>query len=307
MHKLLNQHKPMSDSRELRFSYDCDDSIDANTLLTSQLNFINAINELQKELYPEAHLKIKIKPFDKGSFIVNLLFETSWIENLFTIENIVVIPVIIENLEKILNIREKLNLKKAKIEKEIDDQIEIITDGNVKIKTDKKIFNIHRSNRTLDDSINRSFEPLIRDESIKGISIKDCETQREYLNMKRDLFPRLIGKNQYFDHAKDGQIHYEQVLYIKKPNLYPEEDKICQWGFIYRGRDISAKMLDLGFLQFVNNGLRVAKGDRLICDLKIYMKYDEQLMTDVETNKFDVMKVHKLVERPEHPKFPFKE
>jgi len=307
MHKLLNQHKPVSDSREFMFSYDCDDSIVANTLFTSQLNFINAINELQKELYPEAHMTIKIKPFGKGSFIVNLLFETSWIENLFTIENIAFIPVIIENLEKILNIREKLNLKKAKEEKEVDDQIEIITDGDVIIKTGKKLFNIHRSNRNLDDYINRGFEPLIKDESIKGISIQDCETQKEYLNLKRDIFPRLTGKNEYFDQTKDGQIHYEQVLYIKKPNLYPEEGKICQWGFIYRGRDISAKMLDLEFLQFVNNGLRVAKGDRLICDLKIYMKYDEQLMTDVETNKFDVIKIHKLVERPEHPEFPFKE
>ena len=98
---------------------------------------------------------------------------------------------------------------------------------------------------------------------------------------------------------------YEVTLYIKKPNLFPEKNKVCNWGFLFRGRDINARMCDESFLMKINKGLPVAQGDRLLVDLKAHFKWDESFMTYIETNRFDVMNVKEHRPRPEQPSFSF--
>jgi hypothetical protein len=62
--------------------------IDINTLLTSQFHFSFILSEIQKELYPDVELKIKIQAFEGGSFDVNHIIELAQVGLFFLSGNI---------------------------------------------------------------------------------------------------------------------------------------------------------------------------------------------------------------------------
>lgn len=285
--------------KELQFKYGVDEYIEVNTLLTSQLHFIGSINELQRELFPDNKLIIKVGPYEKGSFIVNLIFETGFVHSLFKKENIEIAGLIITSFAAILDLIIKLKGKKAKSVEEKGNTVIINVNGNDNtINIDKDLFNIYKSNRELTESISKNFELLDNDNDIQNITIIDKEKTQEIIKIEKEQFNSLTVQNPYFDTNKDEQTLYNQPLFIKKPNLFPEKGRVYRGGFLYRGRDIIAKISDPSFPKKINEGLRIAQGDRLICDLKIYYKFDERFMTYIETNRFEIIKVHEVIERP---------
>lgn len=98
---------------------------------------------------------------------------------------------------------------------------------------------------------------------------------------------------------------HDQILFIKKPNLFPIKNKKWVWELIHTGRDIKAVIIDDVFLQKINNGLKVGQGDRLKADLKIYYKFDERLNTYLESGKYEVSNITDIIERTSETKFDF--
>ncbi len=298
----------MSKRTQLQFKYGGENFIDINTLLTSQFHFITSINEFQREFYPNAKIKIRVAPYDKGSFIVNLFFETTWIKDLFSNSAIDISTKLMELLTAYLVLKALLKGEKAISETKLQEGRVIVTNAEGQsIEFDGKLIDFYKSNRNIHEATNKNFELLEEDVDIDGISIMDKEHEVEILNIPREDFNAYVGPNSYFDRKSDEQTYYNQVLYIKKPNLFPEPKKAYNWGFIYRGRDITAKISDEDFRAQVNAGLRVGQGDRLMVDLKIFYRFDKQVMTFIETNKFEILKINSVEPRVEHPTIDFEE
>ncbi len=283
------------------FKYDGDNFIDLNTLITSQFHFLATFNELQKELYPDASVKIKVGAFKEGSFILELLSETTWLENLFSNDSVEVAGEVLTGFATILTIRKLLKGKKAQNTKENKNGTVDITvsDGSV-VTIKDSIFNIYQNSTVVNKAIEKNFELLNKDTEIEGIKITEVTSKKikkDILDIDRKAFDDISQPNEYLEKSQTENTLFNERLFIKKPNLFPQKNRIWSWDFIHRGRDLKAKITDKKFLKDINNGLRVGQGDRIIVDLKVYYKFDKRFNTWVEANKFDVIKVHNFEER----------
>jgi hypothetical protein len=120
------------------------------------------------------------------------------------------------------------------------------------------------------------------------------------IKVDRVDFEVMQSENSYLGREISNEISVNERLFIKKPNLMPEKGKVFTWGFLHKGRDITAKITDKSFISKIDDGaIRLGKGDRIIVDLKIGYKWDETFMANVENNKYEVVKVHKFIERNE--------
>ncbi|WP_372744284.1 hypothetical protein [Lutibacter sp.] len=283
------------------FSYAGDNFIDLNTLITSQFHFLATFNELQKELYPDASVKIKVGAFKEGSFILELLSETTWLENLFNQDNVEVAGKVLGGFASLLAIRKALKGKKAEKVEGKNGNVEVTIGNGNKITVNNAVFNIYQNSSIVNKAIEKNFELLNNDTEIEGIKITEVKgkTKKDILNIGRDSFEDISKSNEYLDKSQTENTLYNERVFIKKPNLFPQKNRVWIWEFIHRGRDIKAKITDNKFLKDINNGLRVGQGDRLIVDLVVYYKFDKRFNTWIESNRFDIIKIHSLEERTE--------
>lgn len=117
------------------------------------------------------------------------------------------------------------------------------------------------------------------------------------LQINKKDFSSFEEENPYLIKRTDEQIKKNQILYIKKPNLYPENKKKWIWELIHQGRDIKATIIDAAFLKKINDGLKVGQGDRLQADLKVFYKFDERVNTYLESQKYEVSNITEVIER----------
>lgn len=298
----------MKQQRQFKFKYGGDNFIDLNTLLTSQFHFLAAVNELQKELYPEVDLKLRVGAFSDGSFIVDLFMESHWRDHLFNRDNAALLLDIVGGFASLVTIHSYLKGGKADGVEEGKDKVTIHVRGNNNtITVDKRVFNIYKENVTISKAIQQNFEMLSEDAEIESVEITDVSdgVEEPLLHVEREEFADLAAPNAYMDRDTMEEVHPRQVLFIKKPNLMPEKDRLWKWEFVHKGRDITAKVTDHLLAQKINEGLRVGQGDRLVADLKIGYKFSKQYNTYVESNAYEVVQVHELKHRDEQGTIPF--
>lgn len=294
----------MAIQREFEFKYEGGDTIDVNTLLTSQFHFLAIINEIQRELHADSQISIKIKAFTPGSFVVQLVIEASWVANLFTVPNATLLLDTVATFASIVELHKMLKGKKATHVQEKGDHLEIKSAGQT-IQIQNAVFNIYKNNNVVNGAIQKNFEMLDQDEDVKGITIRDSKTKKRILNVARKDFADLSTPNSYLSRDTTEEIHPEETLFIKKPHLFPEKNKVWVWEFIHKGRDIKAKISSAELKRAVDEGFKVGQGDRLVGDLKIGYKWNEKFMTYVEDNRFELVKVHYFIERSKQQKIKF--
>lgn len=292
----------MNKQQKFEFKYQGENFIDLNTLITSQFHFLAAVNELQKELYPDVDVKIKVGAFNQGSFVVDLLMESNWKDQLFNKDNLFVLNAIVGSFASIVAIHGYLKGRKAsKIEEEGDDITIKVEGESNNIKVDKLVFEIYKNNTTINRSMQQNFELLNADSEIEGVSIStEAKTgKKDMLHVERGQFEDLSMHNPYFDKVTMDETHLKQNLFIKKPNLFPEKNRVWKWDMLHKGRDISVKITDKAFAERMNKGLRVGQGDRLVADLKIEYKYSESFATYIENGRYEIVKVYDVIPRNE--------
>jgi len=298
----------MTKEKDFEFSYQGDNSIDINTLLTSQFHFIASLSAIQNELYPDVELKIKVAAFEEGSFVINMIAETTFLQTMFTKENVAVLGGVLTAFKSAIEIHKYLKGKKPDSVKESGDSYVISNSGNNSpIVIDRRVYNLYKHNTQLSSSIQKNFEALEKDTAIEGIQIRPDDAPEPLIDIPQEEFAELAQPNPYLDKEQNEELHSNETVFIKKPNLMPEKNKVWNWELVHKGRDIKAKITDRAFEASINNGLRVAQGDRLIVDLKIFQKWHERFNTFIESGRFEITKVHKLIERPtQTPLFPDK-
>lgn len=292
----------MKSKESFEFRYGGENFIDLNTLITSQFHFLAVVNELQKELHPKADLKIKVGAFKEGSFVVDLLIESSLLD-VFNENGSAVIFEVIGGFASLLAIHEYLKGKKPEAvqERKDSDNIEIKVEGNNNtIEVNKKVFHIYKNNVPAARAIQQTFESLGENNEIESVSI--IKDNKPIVDIGRDSFQILSEPNPYLGSDHIDQISRNETVYIKKANLLPEKNRVWKWEFIHRGRDISAKITDKDFERKINEGMAIRKGDRMIVDLIIKQKFSEQFNTFIDTGKYEIARVIQYLTKEEQGK-----
>ena len=285
------------------FRYECTPSnIDINTLLLSQLHFVSAITEIQKNLYPNCEFKIKVEAPKDGSFIFQQIYEAVNEQTLFSKENVEyaanlteVTGFIFAGLFSIYKLRKHLKGAKAKEEKNEGDFVNITNNEGTQILIDKKIFLLYKSNPTINIAINNHFQVIENDDNINGIGIKSQTNNDTFFNISKEEFTDFTTPNEYLSNDTLEKPKQGQRVYIKKPDLIPKKKKVV-WSVIYDSREIKAVISDLGFISKINNGLRVAQGDSMLVDMKIISVLDKIYNTHID-KVFEITKVIDYYER----------
>lgn len=277
--------------------------IDINTLLTSQFHFSFILNEIQKEVCPELELKIKIQSFDKGSFDVNHIIELSNSGIFILSMNIDHIARMFSIVSNYLIIKKYLKNNRADSVKEVGNnkvEIKINHTGAGPLIIDQGAFKIYQKNESLDTAIRKNIQALENDKEIEGVIIKEKESSKPLITIKREDFFALTQPNSYLDKETKDKIFGNQIVYIKKPDHYPR--KVAKWSFIHRGRSIVASITDDKFISQINEGERFGQGDSLDVTLKTFYKWDERYKTYIETGKYEIVHVNKIGRREEQIK-----
>ncbi len=284
--------------KEYQFKYLGDqDYIDINTLVLSQLHFASMVTEIQKKLFPNEDIKIKIKSFKEGTFNVEHIIEILAL-GAFTLKpSFDYIGTIFSILADYLQIRKTLNGKLAKSVKEIENKVEItyeINGNDNVIVIAKDAWEIFNKNQLLNTVTQKNIEALENDNEINGVEIRETQIEKPIISLPRDDFPKLRSPNKYLD-KKTKENFEDTILFIKRPDLLPKN--FVKWSFVHRGRPIEALITDTSFIERINNGERFGQGDALNVKLKIYLNWDSRFNTYVETGKFEVIQVHYLIKR----------
>ncbi|MGN7786806.1 hypothetical protein ACTJIJ_19895 [Niabella sp. 22666] len=279
-------------------------SLDALTVLHSQINFVTILKEIKDHKFPEINLSIDIKGVEKGSLDINHLIEVAAVTGMFVQDNYKYIKTIFTIFGDIIKLKKFLKSKKADEVKLVGDKVEIHLHGdNMVIHEDA--FKIYQKSPVITNALANTSKTLAQEEQIDYVQVSEKGKKSNLLKIDKEDFELLGEENPYMSSTTDEQVLKDQILFIKKPNLFPDKNKRLVWEMIHRGRDIKAVILDADFKKQINEGLRIAQGDRLRAVLKVYYKLDERFNAYIESGKYDVIKVEEVIERTSETKFDF--
>ena len=288
----MEESLPLKQSTTYTFKYNSDnDNIDLNTLLLSQMHFATILNEIKNEVAGGTDLSIKIRPLTKGSVPFDIVLNLSWLQSLFSAENVAYAAAIVSTLTSLFQVRLWLKGKKpTKIEVKGDKVIVTIEDQIIEI--DRIVYKIYTENPIVDIAIRKGFEAIDRDEDVTGVEILDGKKD-SLISISRSSFDAFTTPNEIYDSLVRKETTSGESLTILKIVF----DKGYKWQFYLSGRKISATILDNSFIERVNNGERFAKGDVLVVEMEIEKVYDKSVDTYVEKG-FKITRVIQHIPRP---------
>lgn len=278
--------------------------VDAQTFIGSLENITTIIYELNREVNKEFstnfQVKVKIKAFSPGSFVLHLgiLSQISEIaQELFTAGHIQSAAHIVAILTGILGLKKILKGKKPqKVTKAPENKVIVEGDDNKHITIDNRVFNIYMNNGSINEALDKNFSILDSDKQIKGFKIAEEESP-VFVADKED-FKGLSHQNELLESDKRTIIDEAANLNVFKLVFDPK----YKWQFYYEGNKISAHINDRNFFQSINEGERFSKGDTLICELEIIKEFNMTVNTFV--NKDYVVK-RVLRHEPRNPQTDF--
>lgn len=262
-------------------------AIEINTLISSQMHFLNILNEVSRLTNSNVKLRIKIEAIQPGSFEINQLIEIVAVSGLFTSPSIAYIGELFSIITDYISIKEFLSGSKAEKVIKNDGSINIYLNGN-NIKVAPNAFTIYKNSYSVHNSVIKLGDTLESDEDVDGILLTDQNVKKNLLDVPREKFSQLGDPNGYLSEETREELD-DATLIITKPELNPK--KRSKWNFIYKGRKINqVTITDEDFLSSVSQGLRFGNGDALRVDLKIVYKYDPIYEVFVEKS-FEVLTV----------------
>jgi len=276
--------------------------IDAKTLLESFGAIETALMGISCHGHPEARFRIKVKPFQKGSFEVPIevqqwvlttglsLMSTDWVTARASVKILL----------ELIKLKLALKGKEAKVIRRNGDTVEIYKNSRSTINVDQRTYNILVKDAAVGDAIAKGFKALETDTEIKSFTVLS-EQREKLLDVPRRSF-RDISKTKKETADSRQPVTERLELPIFKPVL--DKSKGYKWEFYYRGiKKISAAITDENFLERVNNGERFGRGDTLDADLEIVKELDPKL--GVLVNKsYKIICVHGIQRRDEQQALP---
>lgn len=280
-------------------------SLDALTVLNTQLNFVTILSEIKEHVYPEAKLDIRIEGAEKGSLIINHFIEIASVSGMFILDNYTYVKTLFEVLIDLIKIYKFLDGKKPdKVEKTGDGSVNLYLYGSNN-SFSENAFNIFCNSGIINNAMNNTSKILLENNDVTSIELNDKEDKKQLMHIDRSEFEKLGRENPFMDKQTIEDLKKNQILFVYKSNLFPDPKKKWVWEFIHKGRNIKATIKDPEFLKKINQGLRLGQGDRLKADLKVFCDYDERLGTHIESGKYEVSNISDIIYRSGENKINF--
>lgn len=281
------------------FKYDGDlEYIDVKTLISSQLSFMNLLNEVQLNLYPESDIRIKVKYLPKGSWQYEFLI--AFLPGMFTPVNAGKLKLILEAVKGVIDIKKLFGGEKTVEIKQESGNI-TIKNNRGQITVNQSVYNLAKSNVKIDKSINDMIDVVNNDKDIKGIEILD-DKKNKVVEIKKENFGEVSNTNPLLERPDTKQEIKKNVsLHVVKVNF----EQGYKWDFYYEGNKIPAKFNDIDYFSQVSEGQEAFKaGDVLFVDLAINKVYEKRGDTYINSS-YSIEKVHKHFPRGEQSKMDF--
>ena len=281
--------------KDLTIKYDGQtNQIDANTFINSLLQISLIIQEVNKELYPEKKVNVKINALREGSFVVDIILHSSLISDItdfFSAKDGIAITSIIGTIGALISIKQFLKKEKSVVIESKGDDVTIVNGDGNKTTVNKTVLNIYNSNVTIQNALSEEFNTLNSDSNISGFEMFDSN-DNSLCNITKDEFYDLSEK--FVDQNDDTN---RKVLVTTALNIIrlPFEKNV-KWEFYYQGNKISSKMDDDEFYGKINNGESFAKGDSLEVNLEISQQFDISVNTYINKS-YTVKNVIKHIPR----------
>lgn len=290
-------------------TYEGEDAIDLSALLASQAQLLLAIQEVQRHLFPEVTLTVKASGTRKGSFALFLLLEHALRDQLFSKITVDGGLTVLKTIGEVIKLHKLLGGKKPKEVKEVgNDQIQVTAAKGSVVIVNTGTINLYEGNPIVTTALQTIFQQLDRTGTVSGMRIEqkpEKGRRKQVVRVPKKDFEKLAAENPYKHSQTTDTISPKETLFIEKPDLWPKKNKAWNWALLHRGRNVKANILDQAFRKAVDEGLRLAQGDRLVADLKTFMRYDEKLQTWRDTGRYAVVKVHDIIRRTEQSKLDF--
>lgn len=272
---LRNMKQKESDCFKIHFEGHVD-QIDVNVLVNNLLHTSTIIQEANKFLDTGKKIEVMIRPFEKGSFIVNVeLIATvaDELKSLFTKENIQVAANVVVVFSGLLTLKSFLGGKRPKSIEKKDKNTTIITNQNDnKTIVDNRVYNFFVSSPEANDAVSKAFEAINNEPGITAYEIQGRKGEQlariekpDFAAMTEDLLP---------DDKNDRRVEESSAILTIIGLSFDESQR---WEFSYKGRRINAKIKDPNFYERIDKGQPFAKGDMLEVNLKIKQVWDSSL------------------------------
>lgn len=299
--KLLLAMAP-NKSTTYEFKYEGDfNSLDALTVLHSQINFVSIINEIKDLQFPDIKLGIKIKGLEKGSLDVNHIIEVAYTSGLFVMDNYKYVQTIFKIFGDLVKLKAFLRGEKAEKSKGSDgDKIEVHLNGN-NIVVHPDAFRIYQDSTIITSAFNNTSKLLSANKEIDYIEVSEQNTHEQMLKIDKEEFELLGEENPYLSTLLPNE---QAIRKIGMLNIYTLSfDKKTNWEFLYEGHKFKAKISD-EFAKTIDKGTSFAKGDSLEAEFEIKQQFDESVNTYVNKS-FKIIRIIKHIPRNEQGNLGF--
>ena len=275
------------------FRYGCDENeIDLRTLLYSQECYLGLLLEINRSLFPNQNLSIKIKAIEPGSFVVSQIVEISVIVGnvIFSIGPISDLFRAIEALFKIREVMARHNGEKPK-ERQIEQNLNIdnktlfVDNLNISFQNgdtfnvNEGIFNFYKTNTRADDYATKMSEVILNDQRVRNIQIIDKESSETLWSADKNRFEAAQAQNPYMLPSELETIHEEEeecVITVIKLDLSAGES--WKWDVIKEGKSLkNIEMLDTAFKTKVKNKeIRFGYNDEMRVRMRVTFVWNDR-------------------------------
>lgn len=254
--------------------------IDANILINNLIHTTTIIQEINRNLDSGKKIEINVKALEKGSFLIHIGLDETFIENLknlLTKENLEAASKIITAFVSIIKLKKFLKGKEPGKIENTGEKVKIQNEQGQVMYVENFIQNIYQ-NPVINDALTQSFETLENDDSITGYEVTD-KNEKPLVRVERDEFETLAIRS---DEILDGDKIIKVNVTINILRISFEEK--LKSDFYYKGHKISSKINDSEFYKRINNGEKFSKGDILEVELEIRQVFDKSVNTFINKN-----------------------
>jgi hypothetical protein len=194
---------------------------------------------------------------------------------MFVMDNYKYITTVFKIFSDLIKLKRFLKGEKADDVKKLEhEKIEVHLHGD-NIQVHPGAITIYQNSPVISNAFNNTGRVLDGNKDLQSIVITETNSRKK-LTIQKDEFRILGAPNPYLIGRTDEQTYKQQILFIKKPNLFPDKKKKWVWDFLHQGRDIKGVIVHEAFMKQIDDGLRIGQGDRIKADLKIFYRYDEK-------------------------------
>lgn len=245
--------------------------LNAYTLASSLVSVADAVKEANSIINPGYNVEVIVEAFSAGSFRALIKTAYTGAENLFSKENLkaITLSVIASFVyEHTFSADEKVSIT-------VNTEEVIIEQGDTKVVVPRQTYEATkevRKSEKFKKSISRIANTIEKDTSVTSFGFtKTLSDKKADIDIPKKGIILLSNPDEIAEPTRE--VEESATLFIKRAILERSKRK---WEFVWSGFKISAPVLDQQFYDdFFAHKVKIAPGDQLEVQLKIYQSKDE--------------------------------